>query len=75
MSLDMAAELRAERARKGMTLDDLADALGTTKDTVSRKTRGTTPLTWEDVERFAAALGTTPSALVLDAEKHAVAAA
>lgn len=69
--MDIAAELRAAQGRKGMTTEALAGALGMTPKTVARKTKGTSPLTWDDIQAFAFALGTTPSALVADAEKHA----
>lgn len=69
--MDLAAELRAAQGRKGISTDALAQAVGMTAKTVARKTKGTSPLTWDDIRAFASALDTTPSALVADAENHA----
>lgn len=69
--MDIAAEIRAAQGRKGMTIDALAGALRMTPKTVARKTKGISPITWEDIQAFARALDTTPSALVTDAETQA----
>lgn len=68
--MDIAAEIRAAQGRKGMTIDALAKALGMTPKTVARKTKGISPITWDDIRAFAFALDTTPSALVADADIH-----
>lgn len=69
--MDIAAEIRAAQGRKGMTIDALAGALGMDRKTVARKTKGISPITWEDIQAFAVALDTTPSMLVADAENQA----
>ena len=69
--MDIAAEIRAAQGRKGMTIDALAGALGMTPKTVARKTKGISPITWDDLQAFAFALDTTPSALVANAETQA----
>lgn len=75
MEMDLAAEIRAEAARQDLGVTTLSERTGLAYRTVTRKTNGETPLTWSDVQAFAAALGVTPSALVLSAEQHATPAA
>lgn len=71
MSIDVAAEIRAESARQGMSMAAVAESTGMGYRTVTRKVAGDSPLTWEDIERFAATLRLLPSALVLSAERRA----
>ena len=53
------------RKSKGLTLDELADLVGTSKQTIHRYENGTiTNVPPERVESLASALGTTPSELM-----------
>lgn len=52
-----AAHLRAEMARREITSQRLADQLGVSDMWVSRRMRGKTQITMEDLERLAEALG------------------
>ena len=57
--------LRQLRKEKKMTLDDLARALGTSKQTIQRYESGVIAnIPPEKIEALASALGTTPSALM-----------
>ncbi len=61
----LANNLKLLRKKKGLTLDDLAEALGTSRQTIHRYENGTiTNIPPEKVEKLAEALGTTPSALM-----------
>lgn len=61
----LANNLKLLRKQKRLTLDDLADALGTSRQTIHRYENGIiTNIPPEKVERLAEALGTTPSALM-----------
>lgn len=71
MSADLAAEIRAQSARLGITLSALSEAAGVGYRTTVRKTRGESPLTWDDVEKFSRALRVKPSQLVAAAEQQA----
>ena len=61
----IANRLKALRKSKKMTQDELAAALGTSKQTIHRYENGIiTNIPPEKVEKLAAALGTTPSELM-----------
>ena len=61
----LANNLKSLRKKKRLTLDDLAEALGTSRQTIHRYENGTiTNIPPEKVEKLAEALGTTPSALM-----------
>lgn len=60
----VAANLRAELARQGMTQDDLAAALGVSQQAISRRLLGRGSLTVDDLEALARVLDTTPERLL-----------
>lgn len=61
----LANNLKILRKQKKLTLDDLADALGTSRQTIHRYENGIiTNIPPEKVEKLAETLGTTPSALM-----------
>ncbi len=61
----LSTNLKALRKQKKLTLDDLAEALGTSRQTIHRYENGIiTNIPPEKVEKLAEALGTTPSALM-----------
>ena len=61
----LADNLRALRKEKGMTLEELASRIGTSKQTIHRYENGIiTNVPPEKVESLAMALGTTPSELM-----------
>ena len=61
----LANNLKALRKKKKLTLDDLAEALRTSRQTIHRYENGIiTNIPPEKVEKLAEALGTTPSALM-----------
>jgi transcriptional regulator with XRE-family HTH domain len=60
----VAAEIRAEMARRKLTQVDLAHLIGKPQTTVSRWVSGLTKLDLEQVEMLARALGVTASELV-----------
>lgn len=62
----VAAEVRAELARRQMTQQDLAAIVGMSQASVSERLRGKTMFTLDDIERFATALEVHP-AVFLDA--------
>lgn len=53
----IAAEIRAEMARQGISQRELGERLGFTQAGVSRRLLGQKPLEVDDVERIAEALG------------------
>ena len=58
-------KLKSMRRAKGMTLLELAEAIGTSKQTIHRYENGTiTNIPPEKIELIAAALGTTPAELM-----------
>ena len=60
-----ATKLKELRKAKGMTLDDLAERVGTSKQTIHRYENGTiSNVPHEKVKSLADALGTTPSELM-----------
>lgn len=59
------SKLKELRKSKGMTLDELAEMIGTSKQTIHRYENGTiTNVPPEKVESLASALGTTPGELM-----------
>ena len=58
-------ELKKHRKALGMTLEELAERIGTSKQTIHRYENGTiTNIPPEKIEQIAAALGTTPAELM-----------
>lgn len=53
----MYKNVNAERARKGITLEDLAEALGLTIGTVSQKLNGKYPITLDEAKIIKERLG------------------
>lgn len=53
-------------ARNGVRQVDLAELLGVRQNWVSKRLTGDVPIRFEDVERIAAALGTTVAELLGD---------
>lgn len=60
----VAAEVRAELARRQITQQQLAAAIGLSQASVSERLRGKTPFTTEDLEKVSAALGVHPAVLL-----------
>lgn len=61
---DVAAEIRAELGRQGRNRAWLAEQLDVSEMWVSRRLRGLTVITPDDLERIARALGTTSGNLL-----------
>lgn len=57
--------IRAWRQHKNLTLERLADQVGTTHATLSRIERGKVPYSQPLLEALAEALGTTPASLIM----------
>lgn len=55
----VAANIRAEMARRGLTQGEVAARVGMTQQAVSRRLSGRFGITVDDLERFCAALGLT----------------
>ena len=53
----MYKNVNAERARRGITLEDLAEALGLTISTVSQKLNGKYPITLDEAKIIKGRLG------------------
>jgi len=62
----VAVPIRERMARNGVRQVDLAELLGVRQNWVSKRLTGDVPIRFEDVERIAAALGTTVSELLGD---------
>ena len=73
--MDIAAEIRAEAARRNIGTATLAERTGMSPPTVSRKTNGHSQITVEDLFKFAAALDVPASTLIARADEHAEPAA
>lgn len=58
------AEVRAHMARQGIGVNDLAAQMGVTPMWLSRRLRGVTRLTVDDLARVAAALDVDPASLL-----------
>lgn len=69
------AEIRAELARRGLTAYALANAIGMSKQTMSRRMTGATPFDLAEVEAIANFLGLTPTELLVRAERIEAASA
>jgi len=67
----IAANVRAEAARKRKTQADLAAMLGKSQQAVSRKWHGETPFTAEEMAALALGLGVPVSALIGEPERAA----
>lgn len=67
--MDVAAEVRAEAARRGIAISHLAEAAHITPKTCARKLRGHSGITTTDLWNFAHVLGVNASELVARAEK------
>lgn len=67
--MDVAAEVRAEAARQGISISHLAEAARVTPKTCARKLRGRSGITTTDLWNFAHVLGVDASELVARAEK------
>ncbi|MBU4213564.1 MAG: helix-turn-helix domain-containing protein [Actinobacteria bacterium] len=59
----VAANIRAEAARAGVTQRALASSIGLSQASASARWRGVTPWTLNDIEAVAHVLGTTTSVL------------
>lgn len=68
MAVDVTAEIRAEMARRRVTITTLADEIGMSRAALARKLRGDRPVTLHEAERIAAALGTPLSTITRRAE-------
>lgn len=60
----VAEEIRVEMARQRLNQSDLAAMLGESQPWVSRRLGGRTPMTVDDLERFAQVLRTTADELL-----------
>lgn len=60
----VAANVRAELARRGLSQVDIATTLGVSQAAVSRRLSGSVPLDVNEVAAIADLLGITPSQLV-----------
>lgn len=65
----MYPNLNAERARKNITLEKLADALDVTVATVSLKLSGKTPVTLAEAKKIKETIGTSLSLEILFSEE------
>lgn len=63
------AEIRAELARRKITAQRLAHAVGMSKQTMSRRMTGAAPFDLAEVEAIADFFGMTPSELLARAEQ------
>lgn len=68
MAVDVTAEIRAEMARRRVTITTLADEIGMSRAALARKLRGDRPVTLSEAERIATALGTPLSTITRRAE-------
>jgi transcriptional regulator with XRE-family HTH domain len=67
----LAGAIRALRADRGRTQEDVAYAAGLTSSSYSRIERGLTNPAWTTVQRIADALGVTQAELAAAAERQA----
>ena len=65
----LALEIVAQRKRAGLTQVEFAKRVGENQSALCRVERGTLLLTMQRLERYAAALGKRPSALLKSAER------
>lgn len=68
LSQRVAATVRAEMARLGVSQHDLANALGVTQQAVSLKIKGSRPMTIDELDIVAPLLGMTVVELLADAK-------
>lgn len=65
---EVAATLRRERKTRGFTLKEVADAVGTTPQTIQRVETNNMTISVEWVQRICAALGIEPKTLMAERE-------
>ena len=70
LALRVAAEVRAESARRRVTGRELARRTGVPISTLSRWTTGQTPIQLDDLDRIAAALGADVVTLIAAAKQQ-----
>jgi transcriptional regulator with XRE-family HTH domain len=70
---EVAAEVRAARARRQRTQADVASRIGMRQDTYSRKERGITPFTVAELMAIAEDLAVPVASLLPDTSPRAVA--
>lgn len=63
----LAANIKAEMARRSMSQQDLAHALGMSQAAVSKKLKGSTQLRVDELHRIADILGVSAESLLKDA--------
>ena len=70
MTLDLAAELRAEIARRNVTGKEIAAHLGTYPEKISRTINGSREMTVTEFVEIATAIGTDPAYILTNAIKR-----
>ena len=70
MTLDLAAELRAEIARRNVTGKEIAAHLGTYPEKISRTINGSREMTVVEFVDIATAIGTDPACILTNAIKR-----
>ncbi len=70
--MEIGERIKQLRLLRGMTLEELATRLGTTKQTVSRYEKGIISIYLDRIPAIAEALGTTPSELLTLTEQSSV---
>lgn len=70
MTLDLAAELRAEIARRNVTGKEIAKHLGTYPEKISRTLNGSREMTVVEFVDIATAIGTDPAYILTNAIKR-----
>ena len=70
----VAAEIRAEIARQGRTIRDVAAAAGIPTSTMSRKLRHGAPFDIEELYRISRVLGVATAALIPDKPRMSISA-
>ena len=70
MTLDLAAELRAEIARRNVTGKEIAAHLGTYPEKISRTLNGNREMTVNEFIDIATAIGTDPAHILTNAIKR-----
>jgi transcriptional regulator with XRE-family HTH domain len=66
----LAATLRAERARAGWTIEEMAERSGLNYETLRRVLRAERDISMDSLRRIANGLGVAPSSLMRDAESR-----